>query len=207
MNRPVVGIFGNGGCGRGIVPVARAAYPEADIVFVVDSPNAGFCNGTPVLDFAAFAALEEERTIAVAVAASRVRADIVARCEAAGIAFAEVRAPGSVWMDDVSVGVGGLFSPFTTVTSNVRIGRHFHCNLYGYVEHDCVIGDFVTFAPAVRCNGNVTIGDFAYIGSNAVIRQGVSIGAGATVGMGAVVAKDVSAGATVVGNPARPIAS
>jgi sugar O-acyltransferase (sialic acid O-acetyltransferase NeuD family) len=108
-----------------------------------------------------------------------------------------------VAMDDVVVGPGSLFSPWTTLTSNIRIGAHFHCNLYSYVEHDCTIGDYVTFAPAVRCNGNVAIGDGAYIGSNAVIRQGITIGAGAVIGMGAVVVKDVPAGATVAGNPAR----
>jgi acetyltransferase-like isoleucine patch superfamily enzyme len=77
--------------------------------------------------------------------------------------------------------------------------------LYSYVEHDCVIGDFVTFAPAVCCNGAVEIGDGAYIGANAVIRQGLSIGKNAVIGMGAVVTKDVPAGETWVGNPARPI--
>lgn len=41
-------------------------------------------------------------------------------------------------------------------------GRHFHANLYSYVEHDCVIGDFVTFAPGVKCNGNVVVEDYAY---------------------------------------------
>jgi sugar O-acyltransferase (sialic acid O-acetyltransferase NeuD family) len=108
-------------------------------------------------------------------------------------------------MDDVEIGVGALFSPFTTLTSNIRIGRHFHCNLYSYVEHDCVIGDFVTFAPGVCCNGNVAIGDGAYIGANAVIRQGLNIGSNAVVGMGAVVTKDIPAGETWVGNPARPL--
>jgi acetyltransferase-like isoleucine patch superfamily enzyme len=101
-------------------------------------------------------------------------------------------------------------SPFVTLTSNVRIGRHFHANLYSYVEHDCVIGDFVTFAPGVQCNGNIVVEDFAYIGAGAVIRQGragepVVIGRGATVGMGAVVTRSVPAGETVVGNPARPL--
>ncbi len=74
-----------------------------------------------------------------------------------------------------------------------------------YVEHDCVIGEFVTFAPGAKVNGNVTIGDHAYIGSNAVIRQGLTIGAGATIGMGAVVTKDVPPGVTVIGNPAKPL--
>ena len=45
------------------------------------------------------------------------------------------------------------------------------------------IGDYVTFAPGVRCNGNVHIGDHAYVGAGAIIRQGkpgepLRIGAG-----------------------------
>ena len=102
---------------------------------------------------------------------------------------------------------GAILCPFVTLTSNIQIGRHFHANLYSYVEHDCVIGDFVTFAPGVHCNGNVVIEDGAYIGAGAVIKQGLPgkplvIGAGAVVGMGAVVTKSVPSGATVVGNPA-----
>ena len=73
-----------------------------------------------------------------------------------------------------------------------------------------MIGDFVTFAPRRRCNGNVHIGDHAYIGTGAVIRQGragapLRIGEGAVVGMGAVVIDDVAPGMTVVGVPARPL--
>jgi sugar O-acyltransferase (sialic acid O-acetyltransferase NeuD family) len=115
-----------------------------------------------------------------------------------------------VKLDDVQVGEGAVLCPFVTLTSNVRIGKHFHANLYSYVEHDCVIGDFVTFAPGVKCNGTVHIEDHAYIGAGAVIKQGLPnaplvIGRGAVVGMGAVVTKSVPPGVTVVGNPARPL--
>ena len=119
-----------------------------------------------------------------------------------------VAAANVVRMDEVQLGEGAILSPFVTLTSNIRIGRHFHANLYSYVEHDCVVGDFVTFAPGVCCNGNVHIEDHAYIGTGAVLRQGqpgqpLVIGRGAVVGMGAVVTKSVPPGATVVGNPAR----
>ena len=71
-----------------------------------------------------------------------------------------------------------------------------------------MIGDFVTFAPGVMCNGNVQIENHVYIGAGAILRQGTKskplvIGEGAIVGMGAVVTKDVLPNTTVIGNPAR----
>lgn len=202
----VFGVYGTGGCGRGILPlVRRNLAPGDEVVFVDDDRTRTEVNGARVLAFDAFADLTGDRAICLAVANGEVRRILDRHCGDAGIPFFSVRAAEHVEMDDVSVGEGALLSPFSTLTSNIRIGRHFHLNLYSYVEHDCVVGDFVTFAPAVRCNGNVTIGDGAYIGSNAVIRQGLTIGENATVGMGAVVTKNVPAGEIWVGNPARPL--
>ena len=110
--------------------------------------------------------------VAIAIASSRVRELVAERCGAAGLPFFEVRATNAVEMDSVEIGEGALISPFVSFTSNIRIGAHFHANLYSYAEHDCVIGDYVTFAPGAKCNGNVHIGDHAYIGAGAIIRQG-----------------------------------
>jgi sugar O-acyltransferase (sialic acid O-acetyltransferase NeuD family) len=210
-----VAIFGASGCGRGVMPLAWHQWARSgelhSLVFVDDHPPATECNGHPVMTYTEWTALPAtSRHINIAIANSTVRQTLVERCMADGVSFFEVRAGNVVQMDDVQIGEGAILCPFVTLTSNIRIGKHFHANLYSYVEHDCVIGDYVTFAPGVKCNGNVVVEDHAYIGTGAVIKQGqpgqpLVIGRGAVVGMGAVVTRSVPPGATVVGNPARPL--
>lgn len=208
-------IFGASGYGREVLPIVRqqlqaaSAAGDADLVFVDDYPPAPLVNGQRVLTYAQW--LSEpasSRHMNVAIASSRVREQLVQRCVADGVQFFEARAVNVVQLDDVQLGEGAVLCPFVTLTSNIRIGRHFHANIYSYVAHDCMVGDFVTFAPGVMCNGNVHVEDHAYIGTGAVIKQGMPgaplvIGRGAVVGMGAVVTKSVPPGVTVVGNPAR----
>lgn len=208
-----VAVFGASGCGRGVMPFARTQWAASgqphELVFVDDNPPASEINGHAVLTYARWLQRQtSSRHINIAIANSAVRQKVVERCMADGVEFFEVRAPNVVQLDDVQLGEGAILCPFVTLTSNIRIGRHFHANLYSYIEHDCVIGDFVTFAPGVKCNGNIVIEDHTYIGAGAILKQGqpgnpLVIGRGAIVGMGAVVTNDVPAGATVVGNPAK----
>lgn len=207
-------VYGAGGCGRGILPLLRARLPadsRSRLCFVDDLSTLAEVNGHRILTFADWLAEPAaSRHMALAVANSAVRERLYARCLEAGVEVVGARADNVVIMDDVEIGPGALLSPFVTLTSNIRIGKAFHANLYSYVEHDCVIGDFVTFAPGVRCNGNIVIEDHAYIGAGAVIKQGrpgapLVIGRGAVIGMGAVVTRSVPPGITVVGNPARPL--
>lgn len=198
----LIGVYGAGGCGRGVLPLLRGQSDQ--LVFIDDGETASQVNGQPVLTWDRFLAQPDpEKSVCLAIASPATRKSLAAKCDAAGLPLQSARAASVVEMDDVHIGHGAVLSPFVTLTSNIRIGRAFHANLHSYVEHDCRIGDFVTFAPGVCCNGAVTIGDGAYIGAGAMIRQGVSIGAGAVVGMGAVVLRDVPAQTTVFGNPAR----
>lgn len=202
----LIGVYGASGCGRGIMPLVRAQYPASRLVFIDDAMAPGQVNKHDILTWSEFVKCHRyEKAVSIAIAASDIRQKIAKKCTAALIPLIEVRADSVIQMDQVIMGNGACLSPFVTLTSNIRIGCCFHANLYSYVEHDCIIGDFVTLAPGAKVNGNVTISDHAYIGSGAIIRQGITIGAGAVVGMGAVVIRDVLPGATVVGNPAKPL--
>jgi sugar O-acyltransferase (sialic acid O-acetyltransferase NeuD family) len=210
-------VYGSSGCGRGVMPVAREQLARSlqgksfELVFVDDHDGRTEINGHRVLTYAQFRDdPRADKRISIAIANSPVREKLADRCTSDGIGFFQVRAGGCVIMDDCRIGEGAILCPFVTLTSNIRVGRHFHANLYSYVEHDCAIGDFVTFAPGVKCNGNIVIEDHAYIGAGAILRQGAPgrplvIGRGATVGMGAVVTRSVPPMTTVVGNPARPL--
>jgi sugar O-acyltransferase (sialic acid O-acetyltransferase NeuD family) len=203
------GVYGASGFGREVMPMLRAqvaSEPDAVCVFVDDSGIEDTVNGHKCLTFEQFLSHPtQRRAITLAIADGTIRKKLAAKCEAEGVRFISVQATNCTVLDVSLVAEGMILCGFATITSNAEIGRHFHGNIYSYVAHDCVIGDFVTFAPGVMCNGNVHIEDHAYIGTGAIIRQGITIGAGAIVGMGAVVTRDVLPGITVVGNPARPL--
>ncbi|SEM10845.1 NeuD/PglB/VioB family sugar acetyltransferase [Acinetobacter sp. DSM 11652] len=207
-------IYGAAGCGRSLMPVARQQLVReenaSEIVFIDDSlTEINLINGHRAMNYQVF--LNEsapEKYVQIAIANSYIREKIAKRLEMDGIRLWSISADNIICMDGIEIAEGAALSPFVSITSNVKIGKCFHANLYSYVEHDCVIGDFVTFAPSVKCNGNIHIEDHAYIGTGAVIKQGTPdkplvIGKGAIVGMGAVVTKSVPPGVTVVGNPAR----
>ncbi|MCH7312334.1 acetyltransferase [Acinetobacter sp. ANC 4805] len=214
MSNQIYAIYGASGCGRSLMPVARQQLQRlgisAELYFIDDSlQKQEIVNGHIALNYQSFKDLvSHQKHVLIAIANSRIREKIANQLDIDGIQLWTVQADNTVMMDHIEIGEGAALSPFVTITSNIRIGKCFHANLYSYIEHDCIIGDFVTFAPGVKCNGNIHIDDHVYIGAGAVIKQGTPdkplvIGKNAVVGMGAVVTKSIPPGVTVVGNPAR----
>jgi len=219
MTGAIFGLFGSGGCARSIMPFVPAALESAlgmnakavRIVFVEQEEGPSI-NGVPVMSEAVFLANTGPRYFNVGVADSALRRRLADRAANVGATAVTLVAPSAQVYYPSQIGEGSVLCANTVVTVNIAIGRFVHLNIGSYVEHDCQIGDFVTFAPGVQCNGAVEIGEGAYIGAGAMIRQGkegapLRIGAGAVVGMGAVVLQNVPAATTVIGNPARPMAT
>jgi sugar O-acyltransferase (sialic acid O-acetyltransferase NeuD family) len=212
------GLIGAGGHGREVMPMLRSALRhdvdsgKIELLFVVEGMvGAQNVNGYPVRTLDEFYRLPNQKRFNVAIGDSRTRERIAEECMSRSIEPFPVVADGAVILDGNDLGIGHMISTHTVVTSNVRIGRFFQANCQCNIAHDCVIGDYVTFAPGVKCNGNVSIGNHAYIGAGALIKEGTKeqptmIGEGAVVGMGAVVISDVPPYAIVVGNPARLLA-
>ena len=212
MLEKIIGVYGASGFGKEVMPLVRQQYSDLDkeqFVFIDDGQAGNSLNTYPVLSYADFLANDfQEKSVTIAIANSTVREKLATRLDQDNIQHIDLKAANSLVFDYVEIGEGSLLCSFTHLTSNVKIGKFFHANIYSYVAHDCVIGDYVTFAPDVKCNGNVHIEDHAYIGTGAIIKQGTPekplvIGKGAIVGMGAVVTKSVPPGVTVIGNPAR----
>ncbi len=208
------GVVGAGGFGREVMPFVQetlaASHEEEEFeaVFVVEFGDTGVVNSHRVLSTDQFLADSGEKHFTVAISDSQVRERISRKFIRRAATPFSASALNSVCMSGNTVGEGAILCAFTTITSNAQIGRFFHANIYSYVAHDCRIGDFVTFAPNVHCNGRIVIEDHAYLGTGAILREGAAdqpivIGRGAVVGMGAVVTRSVAPGTTVIGNPAR----
>ena len=215
MKDRIYGIYGIGGFAREVMPVLKDTLNKetnSKTFFISEDKDEllnNDINGSQLISFEHYMNLEQQdKLITISISNNKIRKNISQLIEKTNLKFHTIHSSTSTIMDDVAIGEGSIICPYVTITSNVVIGKHFQANLYSYVAHDCKIGNFVTFAPCVKCNGNVIIEDNVYIGTGAIIKQGKAnnplvIGENSVVGAGSFVTKNVDPNTTVVGNPAR----
>lgn len=201
-------IYSYGGFAREAIRLIRAQYPGEDVLAVDDAPFGDAVS----FEVAKKRAAGQDAAFVIASADASQRRHHTSLVERDGFRLFSVYASSSIIGDNVTVGEGAIVSDYTILTADMTIGRSFQCNIYSYVAHDCIVGDYVTLAPRVSVNGRVVIEDDVYIGTGATILPGqlgapIVIGKGAVIGAHALVTKDVPPGAKVVGVPAKPLAT
>ncbi|MEH7276373.1 hypothetical protein [Neobacillus vireti] len=78
-------------------------------------------------------------------------------------------------------------------------------NTQSSVDHDCVLGDFVTIAPGATLAGGVQIGDHSVVSLGANVIHNRRIGQHTVIGAGSTVLKDIESNVVAYGTPAVPI--
>ena len=210
----VYGIYGAGGFGQQVLGFFKRQFSEdrlkdINFYYIDDNCPLNLINGDKVISYSDFLKLEcKNKFINITIANSVIREKISHNLNLDSTKLFSIIANQCTILSPTKADIALILSPYTVISTNVSIGKYCHIGFHSSISHDCVIGNYVTIATGVRCNGNVHIEDHAYIGSGAVIKQGTPdkpliIGKGAVIGMGAVVTKSVPAGVTVVGNPAR----
>jgi sugar O-acyltransferase (sialic acid O-acetyltransferase NeuD family) len=121
--------------------------------------------------------------------------------------FATVIHPSAFVAPSSQVGAGSAILQNVVIIQNTSLGKHVIVAQNASLGHDVIVEDFVTIAAGALIAGLARVREASYIGAQSAVNNGVTVNQGALVGLGAVVVKDVPVGMTVVGNPARPIAS
>lgn len=200
MNATPLGIYGAGGFTLQILASLDRIRDTGREVVIVDDRPLPPVYGYPVKTVRQ---LPSNTHYLIAIASGETRKRVAERMENAR--FDTLIADHALVSPYANLGVGNIICEQAVIEAGATIGRHFHANIFSYVAHECVIGDYVTFAPRVSCNGNVHIGDLVQVGTGVLIRQGtrerpLRIGTGAVLQMGCVITRDVEDHALVKAN-------
>jgi len=115
--------------------------------------------------------------------------------------------PSSVVSETAKLGPGVVVLPGAVICSGAHISEHCIINMGAKIDHDVHVGKFVHVAPQAALGGGCRVEDHSYIGMGAMIRDHVTVSSHTLVGMSAAVGKQFPPGKTLIGIPAKEMAS
>jgi sugar O-acyltransferase (sialic acid O-acetyltransferase NeuD family) len=103
------------------------------------------------------------------------------------------------------VGDGTVVMPNAVIGPNSKIGIFCLINTQSSLDHDCVMSDFSSLAPAAITGGGVMLGFRSAVCIGAKIKHGIRIGDDSIVGANSYLNKDLANNQVAYGTPAREI--
>lgn len=144
-------IYSHGDYAREMHRCVLAQYPNKKIAFVDNNPSKTAISYDKERNIGA----NEASRFVISIADPALRLRKTEQVLSDGFSLFSVQAATEIIGENVVLGEGSVISDFTMVTADARIGVEFQYNIYSYIAHDCVVGDFVTLAPRVAVNGRV----------------------------------------------------
>lgn len=203
-------ILGAGGHGRVVAEAAEATGRWRQTALLDDRYAA--LNGSlrwPVLSGIEEADrfLPEYADAIVAVGDSALRLKWIERLKNQGFCLPSLVHPAAWVSPSAMLGDGSVVMANATLQADSALGRGCIVNTGANIDHDCRLDDGVHVCPGANLGGDVQVGAESWLGIGCSVIQGIRIGRQVTVGAGAAVVRDIADGLTVVGVPAREIAS
>lgn len=210
-------VVGAGGLGREVLDVVesrRQATGGIEVFGVVDdNPSEADLERLRVRGHSYLGTIEQVLSdvraegYVVGIGTPEVRRNVARKFDSAGWHAVSVVHPDASLGSEVAVEPGVVVCAGARVTTNTTIEAHALLNLNVTVGHDSRIGAFSVVNPGAHVSGDVAIQPVVLIGTGSVILQGIQVAEGAIIGANACVTKDIEAYVTVIGIPARPLAT
>ena len=104
-----------------------------------------------------------------------------------------------------TIGEGCFVAGFTSISNNVKLGKHVIAHIFTDFGHDSSIGDYSTIEAYTFMGGYSSVGALTTMHTKSSILPHKSVGNECEVGVGSVVMRNFKNGIHVFGNPARKI--
>jgi sugar O-acyltransferase (sialic acid O-acetyltransferase NeuD family) len=103
------------------------------------------------------------------------------------------------------IDIGAVIMPNAVIGPNSIIGKFCLVNTMASIDHDCVMSDFSSLAPAAVTGGFVNIGFRSAISIGAIIKDRIKIGSDSVLGANSYLNKNLPDNQVAYGSPARLI--
>lgn len=132
------------------------------------------------------------------------RASFYYTAQLSGFMMPPVIHPSAVILQGARIAAGSIIEPLSYVGLDADLGIGCQVHAGAQINHNSVLGDFVTLNPKVVIAGNVKVGEKSTINMGAMISNGVFLGDRTVVGASAFVSSSFpEPGNRLFGIPAR----
>ena len=202
--RPLV-IFGAGEHAVSVANVALSAGYE--IKHFVDKNKKGLLLGYKIIGDLMELDSTDNFSFAIAVGDNAVRERIHKELVSAmpNLHFPALVHSSAVISFFTEVGDGAVVMPKAVIGPNSKVGKFCLINTQASIDHDCVMFDYSSLAPAAVTGGMVTIGLRSAISIGATIKHGLKIGDDSVVGANSYLNKDLPNNQVAYGTPAKQV--